>query len=296
MRFDTSLAGACDSHVHVVGPLATFPQSATRSYTAAEASLDALQALGAPEGVSRFVVVQASFYGTDNSCMLAALDKLGPNGRGVVAADLKNDLKNASPRLLDQYEIRGVRGLRVNLYSKSLLFAPERICDLVQSAMNNVPSKRWHIEIIAPLLLLLNAYEIIAGSRVPVVLDHYALPGAASPHSPEARQLLELVALPHVWIKLTAPYRVLPDPLATNPPADWLAALLQAAPGRCVWGSDWPHTPLDADQRSRDEIAPYRKIGYSRLFQDFVRALPDASLARRILVENPQRLYGFAAS
>ncbi len=296
MPVDILLAGACDCHVHVVGPLAACPQSATRSYTAAEASLDTLQALGAPEGVSRFVIVQASFYGADNSCLLAALAKLGPNGRGVVAADLNNDLKNAMPQLLEEYEIRGVRGLRVNLYSKSLLFAPERICDLVQSAMNNMPSKRWHVEIIAPLSVLLNAYKIIADSRFPVVLDHYVLPGAALPHSYEARQLLELVALPHVWVKLSAPYRVLSDPLATNPPADWLAALLQAAPDRCIWGSDWPHTPLDADQRSRDEIAPYRKISYSRLFQDFVRALPDASLARRILVENPQRLYGFSAS
>ncbi|HWF38843.1 MAG TPA: amidohydrolase family protein [Candidatus Acidoferrales bacterium] len=285
------ISPACDCHVHVVGPLANFPQSATRSYTAAEASLETLQALGTPERVSRFVLVQASFYGTDNSCLLAALDKLGPNGRGVVAADLKN----SAPQFLQEYEIRGVRGLRVNLYSKSLLFAPERICHLVQSAMNHVPSKRWHVEIIAPLSLLLNAYKIIADSRVPVVLDHYALPGAASPHSSEARRLLELMALPHVWIKLSAPYRVLADPFATYPPADWLAALLQAAPDRCIWGSDWPHTPLDADQRHCDEIASYRKINYSRLFQDFVRALPEAALARRILVENPQRLYGFQA-
>lgn len=290
--FNTSLDGACDCHVHVVGPAAAFPQSATRSYTAAEASLETLQALGAPEHVSRFVIVQASFYGTDNSCLLAALDQLGNNGRGVAAIDLKH----ASPSMLDEYENRGVRGLRVNLYSKSLLFAPERICDLIHAALDKVPSRRWHVEIIAPASLLLNASKVIAGARIPVVLDHYALAGSASPDSAEGRQLLDLVALPNVWVKLTAPYRVSADPLATTPPADWLAALLQAAPNRCVWGSDWPHTPVDADQKARDEIAPYRKISYARLCKDFLAALPDPAFARRILVENPQRLYGFSAS
>jgi len=57
------------------------------------------------------------------------------------------------------------------------------------------------------------------------------------------RALLDLAALPHVWIKLSAPYRCSQDDLATSPPSEWLKALVQAAPDRCVWGSDWPHTP-----------------------------------------------------
>lgn len=292
MQVEPVLAAACDCHVHVVGPLATFPQSATRSYTAAEAPLEALQSLGAPHGVNRFVLVQTSFYDTDNSCLLAALQKLGDRGRAVVAIDSKY----ATPSLLEEYENFGVRGLRVNLYSKSLLFAPDRISHLVQTAMGQIPSRRWHVEVIAPVPLLLNASKIIADSRIPVVLDHYALAGNTSPESSDGRRLLELIALPHVWVKLTAPYRITPDPLATKPPADWLAALLQAAPARCLWGSDWPHTPLDADQKSRDEIALYRNIAYSGLFQDFVQALPNTSLARRVLVENPQRLYGFGSA
>ena len=108
--------------------------------------------------------------------------------------------------------------------------------------------------------------------------------------------MLELVALPHVWVKLSAPYRVLADPLATNPPADWLAALLQAAPDRCVWGSDWPHTPLDADQRGRDEIAPYRKISYARLFQDLFEPFRTLRWLAASWLKIPQRLYGFSAS
>lgn len=284
------LTGACDCHVHVVGPQEKYPQSATRSYTAEPAPLDSLQALAAPESVSRFVIVQASFHGNDNSCLLATLKSLGKNGRGVVALDLNC----ATSSLLQEYERAGVRGLRVNLYSKSLAFAPERISDRLQAAIERLPSKRWHVEVIASLSLLMKAAKVIAKSPVPIVLDHYGLPGEASPEKGEGRQLVKLASLPQVWVKLTAPYRVVADPLATMPPANWLAAFLRVAPQRCVWGSDWPHTPLERDQKGVDQPAPYRKISYARLLRDFIAALPDQATARRILIENPQRLYGFA--
>jgi predicted TIM-barrel fold metal-dependent hydrolase len=284
------LGGACDCHVHVVGRLEQYPQSATRSYTAEPAPLDALRALAAPEGVSRFVIVQASFHGTDNSCLLATLKKLGQKGRGVVAVDLNY----ATSSLLQQYERAGVRGLRVNLYSKSLAFAPERIGDRLEAAIERLPSRKWHVEVIAPIALLVKAAKVIAKSPVPIVLDHYGLPGEASPEKGEGQQLLKLASLPQVWVKLTAPYRVVADPLATSPPTNWLAAFLRVAPERCVWGSDWPHTPLERDQKGVDQPAPYRKISYARLLRDFVDALPAPTTARRILIDNPQRLYGFA--
>jgi predicted TIM-barrel fold metal-dependent hydrolase len=289
-RPEKALTGACDCHVHVVGSLEKYPQSGTRSYTAQPAPLDSLRALAAPEGVSRFVIVQASFHGNDNSCLLVALGKLEKLGRGVAAVDLNYTTSS----LLQGYHRFGVRGLRVNLYSKSLAFAPERIGDRLQAAIERLPSKKWHVEVIAPVALLVKAATVIAKSPVPIVLDHYGLPGEASPEKGEGRQLLKLASLPHVWVKLTAPYRVVADPLATTPPADWLAAFLRVAPQRCVWGSDWPHTPLERDQKGVDQPAPYRKISYARLLQDFVAALPDSATARRILIENPQRLYGFA--
>jgi predicted TIM-barrel fold metal-dependent hydrolase len=292
MLGDRRLLGACDCHVHVVGPTDRFPQSARRSYTANLAPLDSLRVFAEPEGVSRFVIVQASFYGTDNSCLLAALGRLRENGRGVVAVDL-NAL---TPALLEQYEQRGVRGLRVNLYSKSLAFEPERISDLLAATIEKTPSPGWHVEIIAPISLLISAARTIAESQVSVVLDHYALPVGASPDSPQGQRLLDLVALPHVWVKLTAPYRIVADPLATHPPTEWLSALLRAAPDRCVWGSDWPHTPLELDQKGLSESAPYRRISYEHLLADFLEALANPALAAQILVRNPSRLYGFPPS
>jgi predicted TIM-barrel fold metal-dependent hydrolase len=240
-------------------------------------------------GVSRFVIVQPSFYGTDNTCLLEALSTLGDHGRGVAMLHPAG----ATADLLDQYSRGGICGLRVNLYSKSLARGSESAEDLLLSAIESVPRAGWHVEIIAPASTLFSAARVIESSRVPVVIDHYGLPENFGPQSSEGRKLLELVGLPHVWIKLSAPYRVVDDTVATKPPTDWLIALAQAAPDRCVWGSDWPHTPFSRDQQGAAVAVPYRKIEYSKLFRDFIQALGDAHAEKLILVTNPARLYGF---
>jgi predicted TIM-barrel fold metal-dependent hydrolase len=287
MRF----SGACDCHVHIVGALNKFPQIASRTYTAEVASLDSLRALAKPAGVSRFVIVQPSFYGTDNACLLEALSALGDAGRGVAMLDPAG----VTAGLLDQYARLGVRGLRVNLYSKSPARGSESTEELLRWAIENVPRVGWHIEIIAPASILFSAARAIEGSTIPIVIDHYGLPDNFVPQSAEGQKLLELARLPHVWVKLSAPYRVGDDPLATKPPVDWMVAFTQAAPDRCVWGSDWPHTPSSRDQRGATFAAPYRRIEYSKLFRDFIEALGDAAANERIFVTNPARLYGFSS-
>ena len=97
--------------------------------------------------------------------------------------------------------------------------------------------------------------------------------------APTAQRLLELLSLRHVWIKLSAPYRVSPDPLATRPDRHWLDAILDATAERCVWGSDWPHTPPHERHQGPDLIVPYRALPYERVVDDFLAALPSATLA-----------------
>jgi len=195
--------------------------------------------------------------------------------------------------LLDQYARRRVCGLRVNLYSKSLARGSESTEDLLRGAIESVPRVGWHVEIIAQASTLFSAARVIGSSAIPIVIDHYGLPDNFVPQSAEGQKLLELVRLPHVWVKLSAPYRVGDDPLATKPPSDWLIALAHAAPGRCVWGSDWPHTPSSHDQKGAGCAVFYRKMEYSKLFREFVQALGDPTASERILVTNPARLYGF---
>jgi len=286
-------SGACDCHVHIVGPPSQYPQVADRSYTADLALIETLRGLGRPMGVTRFVLVQPSFYGMDNSRVLDTLDGLEGNGRGVVVVD---PLAFTS-RQIEEYGGRGVCGVRVNFYSKFNPLASAGVGEVLRRFMAILPRAGWHIEIIANLDTVIDAEAAIRGSTLPIVLDHYGVPGSATPESASGRKLLDLLRLPHMWMKVSAPYRVgAADPVATVPPADWLAALTATAPDRCVWGSDWPHPPSRGDQKDKNATLPYRNIDYRRLLTDFLQALPDPALAERILVSNPARLYGFGAA
>ena len=277
----------CDSHVHIVGALERYPQLPERTYIADVATLKQLESVTATRAVRRFVIVQPSFYGTDNSLLLESLDDLVGRGRGVAVVNPHM----TSARTLASYAGQGVRGLRINLYSPLREKAPlaNRFADIAGVARE----LNWHIEVIAPLKMLAENAELLGSSRVPIVIDHYGVHGDIGPGQREGSALLKLLALPHVWIKLSAPYRVRPDPLATRPDATWLAAILTTAPDRCVWGSDWPHTPPHEAQMGSAVLAPYRNLRYETLVDDFIAATGSVELAERILSDNPARLYEF---
>ena len=279
----------CDSHVHVVADEALHPQVADRTYTAGPAPLQALQAAAAPHGVTRFVVVQPSFYGTDNTVTLAALATLGAHGRGVAVIDPAA----VTPASLAALAHGGIAGLRINLYST---LAEQRGGELEAAfAQHEAVAARmgWHVEVIMAATRLAGAAGLLAAARVPVVLDHYGLHTGVLPGSAEGQALLALLRRPHVWMKLSAPYRSSPDPLATRPDPAWAAALLAAAPGRCVWGSDWPHTAPHGQQTGGGLPLPYRALDYGHVLAGARAAMPPA-LADAVLIHNPARLYGFA--
>jgi len=278
----------CDSHVHIVGDLARHPQPADRPYTAGVAELATLRALAARRGITRFVIVQPSFYLGDNSLMLESLDALAGQGRGVAAID---PAKADAGRMAD-YHARGVRGLRLNLYSPADDKAPP-LAAIFGATAALAQRQGWHVQVIAPLPALLAASEILARSKVPVVIDHYGLFAGVTPDSAAGKGLLALLGWPHVWIKLSAPYRSTADATATKPDPAWLAAMLAAAPERCVWGSDWPHTPPHEAQTGNAVALPYRAIRYPDLVDGFLAALPSTAAADMILVRNPAALYGF---
>jgi predicted TIM-barrel fold metal-dependent hydrolase len=282
-------SGACDCHVHIVGTTEQFPQTSHGSYLAPPATVESLRAIAEPLGVSRFVIVQPSFYGTDNSCLFEALDQLGDSGRGIAVVDAAS----TKASILENYNQRGIRGLRLNVYSTPVSDVNRKLERSLAETLDILPRDTWHVEIIARGATLAAAAQIIAKAEVPIVIDHYGLPEDEAPESPAGRALLDLISLPHVWVKLSAPYRCSADPLATLPPSRWLTALVQTAPDRCVWGSDWPHTPPRNDTPSENKMLPYRKIAYEKLFDDFLGAVVSPELARRILIENPLRLYGF---
>jgi predicted TIM-barrel fold metal-dependent hydrolase len=283
-----SVSMRCDSHVHVIGPIARYPQLPDRTYLAGPAPLEDLRRAAETRSISRFVIVQPSFYGTDNTLLLEALDTLRANGKGVAVIDPAS----ARSDMLASYAARGVCGLRINLYS--LLGKLEARLDRAFAALEAIARDMgWHVEVIAPIQILAEHSALLAKARVPVVIDHYGVYGAHAPQSTEGARLLELLSHPHVWMKLSAPYRVSDDPLETRPNKAWLTAMLAVAAERCVWGSDWPHTPPNEDHKGPSVPGIYRALPYERLVDDFETALGSRELKDQIMRDNPARLYGF---
>ena len=159
----------CDSHVHIVGPPDRYPQVAERTYLADIATLKQLENVSATRAVRRFVIVQPSFYGVDNSLLLENLDALAGRGRGVAVINPRV----TSVRTLSTYAAQGVRGLRINLYSPLREKAPlaNRFSDIAGIAQE----LNWHVEVIAPLPMLSENATLLENSPVPVVIDHYGV-------------------------------------------------------------------------------------------------------------------------
>jgi len=277
----------CDSHVHIVGSPDRYPQVPERTYLADVATLKQLESISATRAVRYYVIVQPSFYGTDNTVLLEGLDTLAGRGRGVVVINPET----TSARTLSSMTGQGVRGMRLNLYSPLREKTP--LADRFSAITGLARELNWHIEVIAPLKMLAENAVLLGSARVPVVIDHYGLHAASTPNQTEGRALLDLLGMPHVWIKLSAPYRVTTNPIATKPDPVWLAAILATAPDRCVWGSDWPHTPPHEEQMGSAVLGAYRNLRYETLVDEFMTAVGAREMAERILSENPARLYGF---
>lgn len=278
-----------DTHVHVVGEPARYKMIPNRTYTPPVATVEHLRTVAAPVGVTRFVVVQPSFYGTDNTLLLDALAELGPRGAGVAVLDPAAIGESEAVRLAAS----GVRGLRINLYSTHGAVPAEGLPERFAAMAGLARRMRGHVEVVADMKLLLETAELLGRADVKIVIDHYGLPGRERPDGEAGQRLLALMRLPHIWMKLSAPYRSTGDALGIAPDPDWLAALLEGAPDRCVWGSDWPHTPAHEDQPGQGRPAAYRTLHYAALVAAFRDAVGDAATSDRIMGENAVRLYGF---
>jgi predicted TIM-barrel fold metal-dependent hydrolase len=254
-------AGACDCHVHVFGPAARFPYAARRTYTPPDASLEQLQALHQRLGIERVVVIQPSPYGTDNSCTLDAVKRLGNRARAVVVVDERTSLKGAS-------------GVRVNLPTGGIPdpVAAQRLLD--DAAARIGPG--MHVQVFTNLKLLRQV------KRLPprLVIDHFGSPRDEA----DAAFLVSLVKA-GAYVKLSGPHRCGVDPGAL------VRRLLAASAERCVWGSDWPHPPSGA--RDAAQVQPFDAIDDAAALERLRGWVGDAALFRKILVDNPARLYDF---
>ena len=280
----------CDCHAHVFGPYDRFPLAAERPYTPPEASLDDLRAMHRALGVERVVIVAASPYGTDNAALVDAVARLGEDGRGVIALDPDQDAD------LDAMHADGVRGVRINLASVGAA-DPEAADAALRATAARVAPRGWHVDLHAGLDVIAAVAETIAAAPAPVVVDHFGLADpAAGPGQPGFAGLCDLVAAGHAYVKLSAPERLArgdPDGAGV---AALARALLDAAPERMLWASDWPHTgggPHGGGARDPSAVEPFREVDDARALARLHEWTRDEVEARRVLVDNPARLYGF---
>lgn len=265
--------GAVDAHCHVFGPAERFPFSARAKYLPQDATPEMLFALRDRLSFSRSVIVQASCHGTDNSATLAAIAKSGGTARGVAVVDPAID----EAELAALHE-GGIRGIRFNFLKRLVDHAPK---DKFLEVSRRLPAG-WHVVIYFEAELLDELRPFMAAIPVPLVIDHMGRPDVRQgPDGPDMRALRALLeSRPDIWFKPTCPDRL--DP-AGDPWDAFVAAvrpLVEDYPDRCIWGTDWPH-PNMQDNPPDD----------GRLVDVIPRIAPTAELQRKLLVDNPARLY-----
>lgn len=272
-RLVTLPTGATDAHCHIFGPGDQFPYAPDRSYTPPDSGIDDFEALQSRLGLTHAVFVQASCHGTDNAAMLHAL-RLG-EGRYAGVAMIDESFTDAQIRELHD---AGVRATRFNFVAH-LGGAPD--LDVFWRIVDRVADHGWHVVLHFDAKDLPAHAELLDRMPVPYVIDHMArVDASAGLDQAPFRALLALMEDERCWVKISGAERLTAD---GPPPYDdvvpYARALIDAAPDRVLWGTDWPHPnvrhmPDDGDLV--DLLASYA---------------PDEDTLRRILVDNPRRLY-----
>jgi len=267
-------AGACDSHAHVFGPQDRFPYLDNAAYIPPDAATPDYVDMLRNNGCDRGVLVQPSVYGTDNSCMLDALRSGLFDLRGIAVVDA-----GVPDRELEDLHAAGVRGIRINLASETeglTLADGERLAPRLKEL-------GWHLQFYLDLPKIPEAGARLAALPITVVIDHFArCPAADGTGTPAFRALQRLLSRENCWAKIMGPYFISKNAPLYPEVTPMARALVATAPGRIVWGSDWPHPGARALMPEDPVLAD--------LLAEWV---PDESQRRRVLVDNPARLYGF---
>lgn len=288
VNFDVP-ADACDCHTHIHGDPEKFPFFSGRVYTPEPASPEEMSALHKALHVERVVIVTPSVYGTDNSATLFGMKARGTTARGVAVIDDKTPEAD-----LDAMNQAGIRGIRLNLATGGVN-DPAVGRPRFQAAVERVKARGWHVQLFTNLSMISAIKDLVAGSPVPVVFDHFggahAELGVAQPGFSD---LLELVKSGKAHVKISGAYRaskLAPDYSDVIPLAQ---ALIAANSDRIIWGTDWPHpNSVTPPGNKPTEVTPLYQIDDGRLFNQLPVWAPDAAIRNKILAGNPARLYGF---
>jgi predicted TIM-barrel fold metal-dependent hydrolase len=273
-------ANACDCHHHIYDP-ARFPMAPTPGRPApSNGSMKEFRLLQKRIGTTRHVVVQPRNYGIENEVTLDALKQAAGNARGV--AVVRPTITDAE---LKRFNEAGVRGIRFSLGdAKSRVVTP----DMVEPLAKRIAGMGWHIQFNVDGEQIVEMADLLRRLPTPLVFDHLGHPPlpAGTAHSSHAI-ILSLIDKGRTWVKLSGAYSNTKIGPPDYPEATKIAqAFVRAAPERLVWGSDWPHPGMPDNNKPDDAL----------LFDLLAVWAPDEKIRNRILVNNPEALYGFPKS
>src|SRR5712672_4166329 len=275
---------ACDAHFHLFGPADKYPHVTTDlRYRPPDAPLAEYLTIARGLGFERFVFVQPSAYGLDNACMLDAMAELDPAIRRGIA---HLDETNARDADLARWHDIGVRGVRINIspirkpeaglagaLRPKIVRTAEICCDL-----------GWHLDLLLPGWLVTELMPTLRELPVAFTVAHMELfPARNGVTQPGFQEFLALAndGSKRCWVKLTGIYRFSQDPtLADVKP--FAQALIATVPDQLIWGSDFPH------------LSFHERVGTIQLYNLLLDWAPDAGMRKRILTDNPARLFDFA--
>ena len=261
---------AADCHIHIYDP--RYAPAVARPANATVADYRLLQKR---IGTSRVVIVTPRNYGADNAVTIDAIAELGiDSARGV--AVLRPDVGDAQLRKMNE---QGIRGLRFTIGNPETAVTS---VDMIEPLAKRIAEYGWHVQLNAEPEQVVDAAAMLRRLPCPVVFDHLGKLGLAGLDHPSYRVMRELIDSGRAWVKVSGAYlnsRIGPPAYPESTPV--AQAFVKAAPERAVWGSDWPHpTPK----------MPPDDAGLIDLLLEWA---PDEATRERILVTNPEALYGF---
>ena len=267
--------GAVDAHCHVFGPGHRFPYAAERKYTPCDAGKEELFRVRDHLGVDRNVIVQATCHGADNSALVDALRSSAGRARGV--ATVRGDVTDDDLAELDE---AGVRGVRLNFVRR---LADPKPDGYYHGIIKRITRLGWHVVVYFEAADLTERWGFLTSLPATVVVDHMGRPDVGKPvDGPDFERFLTLLRdHPQFWAKVTCPDRLTRSgPPAYDDVVPFAAAVVEEFPDRVLWGTDWPHPNLKSHMPDDGALV------------DFIpRIAPAEHLRRRLLVDNPARLY-----
>ena len=265
--------GACDTHVHIWGPFDRFPVAKGAPYTPPERTRDDLVVLHERLGVDRAVIVQTTVYKSDNRAMLDGIARSGGRWRGVALID--EHFTDADFRTLHE---GGVRGVRFG-FVKHLGGVPDLA--LVRRTAARIAPMGWHLVLHLDAGNIPEFIDFFGELSLPVVVDHMGrVPVRDGLDQPPFRILLDLLKRPNWWVKVSGAERISESGPPFEDAIPFAQRLIEAAPDRVLWGTDWPHPNVRWEPDEADLV-------------DLLPSFAGSAVLHKVLVDNPARLYGF---